>query len=235
MAAMKRPRRQSQRPTPWEDAHLRRGVPEPAGQECAICLDDFSDPEAMFSLGCAHGHAFCFPCLGTDIRIKVDEGGRPRCPCCPVARPYLLSPDEVSTIIGAKKGGLEASADLAQFAGVMQKMEKVLLRQGLAVGAGAPRRPLLVGPLRAEVGQDHAVARARADVGDRQRHVAALLRRRGAQAREAGWRGAGDAPLRQREPRAEGEERQRPARQAAAVVLPFKTPKKIRKKKRSLE
>ena len=60
-----------------------------------------------------------------------------RCPCCPVARPYLLSPDEVSTIIGAKKGGLEASADVAQFAGVMQKMEKVLLRQGLASIKGA--------------------------------------------------------------------------------------------------
>lgn len=111
--------------------------PAPAGQECAICLEDFADPVALFALGCAHGHAFCYSCLGTDIRIKVEEGGRPRCPCCPVARPYLLSPDEVSTIIGAKKGGLEASADVAQFAGVMQRMEKVLLRQGLASIKGA--------------------------------------------------------------------------------------------------
>ena len=109
-------------------------------QECVICMTDFSaQPAAMFQLSCPHAHAFCLDCIATEIKHKVEEGGRPRCPCCPTAATYLVTTQECVAIVGGvtKRAGGDSTTELMHFAGVLQKMERNLLRQGLAAVDGA--------------------------------------------------------------------------------------------------
>lgn len=106
----------------------------PGAAECPICMTEL-DPAHSIRLGCPHAHEFCGDCIATEVKFKVEEGGRPRCPCCPTAATYLISSAEVARIIaGATKragGSVADSTDaLMQFAGVLQKMERNLLRQG---------------------------------------------------------------------------------------------------------
>ena len=66
--------------------------PEPAVDECAICIDELAE-QPVYTLGCCNHSTFCCPCmLKTLAQLSVQQEHTyipgatykidPKCPCC---------------------------------------------------------------------------------------------------------------------------------------------------------